>query len=115
MISSLSRLQSYEFLLVVLRLYGLATVKQAPMDAPSVSLLRCLIAFALRGVVTLESRDVFVTTELLRVVHANTLYRNGQLAHFLEIDGISMLHIEFHRIEQLPQYKPYIRGLGGAV
>ena len=70
---------------------------------------------ALWCVVALEASDMFIFSELLGLVYTDALYGYGELAHLLQIDGISSLHIKFHRIEEFAQHQPHIGSLCRAI
>ena len=84
------------------------------MDTPPDTVIG-LIAPTLRCIVTLKARDMFVTTEFGRVVHADAFYRDRQLSHLLKIHSIPHLHIKLHRVKEFSQNEPYVGGLSCAV
>lgn len=60
-------------LLIIVCLGGLASIKYAPMDVPTVLFSRSLTAFALRCIVTLKSSNMLIASEFLRVIHTDAL------------------------------------------
>ena len=86
--------------------FGFAAVEQASVYA-ALGILRGITP-ALGRVVTFEASNVLVAAELGGGIYADALNRDGELAHLLEVHGVSHLHEEFHRIEELPQHKPHV-------
>lgn len=85
---------------------GLTLFQETAMDVAGEGTLRRLEALTVRGVVALEASDVVVSTELLRIVHADAFHGDGELTHLLEVDHIAVLHVVLDGVEEFTQHQP---------